>query len=108
MAKTSFFPLALTPSIGAIVDWTGAKANDGADLTLAIRGVAPIDRAAPGDLTFLDNPRYAADLLKTRASAVLLQPRHSARAPAGCITLSTSQPYRAFTEVLLRLFPGAV
>ena len=44
---------------------------------------------------------------KTRASAVLLQPRHTALAPAGCVALSTSQPYRAFTEVLMRLFPGA-
>jgi UDP-3-O-[3-hydroxymyristoyl] glucosamine N-acyltransferase len=107
MAKTSFFPPALTPSIGAIVDWTGARADDGADMTLIIRGVAPIDRAAPGDLTFLDNPRYAADLSKTRASAVLLQPRHRDRAPAGCVALSTAQPYRAFAEVLLRLFPDA-
>ena len=107
MAKTNFFPAALTPSIRAIVDWTGAEANDGADLALIIRGVAPIDRAGPGDLTFLDNPRYAAELAKTRASAVLLQPRHSAQAPAGCVALSTSQPYRAFAEVLLRLFPSA-
>ncbi|WP_158814973.1 UDP-3-O-(3-hydroxymyristoyl)glucosamine N-acyltransferase [Methylocapsa sp. S129] len=107
MAKTNFFPAALTPSIGSIVDWTGAQPNDGADLTLIIRGVAPIERAGPGDLTFLDNPRYVADLSKTRASAVLLQPRHSPRAPAGCVALATGQPYRAFTEVLLRLFPGA-
>jgi UDP-3-O-[3-hydroxymyristoyl] glucosamine N-acyltransferase len=107
MAKTSFFPPVLAPSIGLIAEWTGAKSGDGADLTAIIRGVAPIDRARPGDLTFLDNPRYAAQLAKTRASAVLLQPRHSAGAPAGCVALSTSQPYRAFAEVLIRLFPGA-
>jgi UDP-3-O-[3-hydroxymyristoyl] glucosamine N-acyltransferase len=107
MAKTNFFLPALAPSISAIVDWTGAQPNDGADLTLVIRGVAPIDRAGPGDLTFLDNPRYTADLPKTRAAAVLLQPRLSPQAPAGCVALSTGQPYRAFTEVLLRLFPGA-
>src|SRR3984957_16211874 len=107
MAKTSFFPAAMSPTIRAIVDWTGAEANDGADLALVIRSVAPIDRAGPGDLTFLDNPRYVAELAKTRASAVLLQPRHTALAPAGCVALSTSQPYRAFTEVLLRLFPSA-
>ena len=107
MTKTNFFAPVLTPSIGSIVDWTGAKPNDGADLTLVIRGIAPIDRAGRGDLTFLDNPRYVADLSKTRASAVLLQPRHSAQAPSGCVALSVGQPYRAFTEVLLRLFPAA-
>jgi UDP-3-O-[3-hydroxymyristoyl] glucosamine N-acyltransferase len=107
MAKSTFFSPALTPSIGAIADWTGARPSDGADLTLVIRGVAPIDRAGPGDLTFLDNPRYAADLSRTRASAVLLLPRYCADAPPGCIALSTSQPYRAFADVLLRLFPEA-
>lgn len=107
MAKTNFFPPVLAPSIGSIVEWTGAQPNDGADLTLVIRGVAPIDRAGPGDLTFLDNPLYAADLPKTRASAVLLQSRYSGQAPAGCVALSTSQPYRAFAEVLIRLFPSA-
>ena len=107
MAKTTFFPPALTPSIGAIAEWTGAKPDDGADLTQIIRGVAPIDRAGPGELTFLDNPRYAAQLSKTRASAVLLQPRHRAVAPAGCVALATNEPYRAFAEVLIRLFPGA-
>jgi UDP-3-O-[3-hydroxymyristoyl] glucosamine N-acyltransferase len=107
MAKTSFFAPALAPSIGSIVEWTGAQPNDGADLTLIIRGVAPIDRAGPGDLTFLDNPRYAATLSQTRASAVLLQPRYSARAPAGCVALSTGEPYRAFAQVLIRLFPSA-
>src|SRR5882757_5464992 len=107
MAKTSFFPPVQTPSIRSIVEWTNAEPNPGADLTLAIGGVAPIDRAGPGDLTFLDNPRYAAELAKTRASAVLLQPRYRDQVPAGCVALSTSQPYRAFAEVLIRLYPGA-
>jgi UDP-3-O-[3-hydroxymyristoyl] glucosamine N-acyltransferase len=107
MTKIDFFPPALTPSLGSIVEWTGADVDKSADLAQLIRGVAPIDRAAPGDLTFLDNPRYVAELAKTRASAVLLHPRYKARAPSGCVALATSQPYRAFTEVLLRLFPGA-
>lgn len=108
MANTSFFPLAETPTIGMIAEWTGAKPNDGADLNLVIRGVAAIDRAAPGALTFLDNPRYAADLASTAASAVLVAPRFAAKAPAGCIALITNQPYRAFADVLTRLYPSAV
>jgi len=108
MANTSFFPLAETPTIGVIAEWTGARPNEGADLGLVIRGVAAIDRAGPGALTFLDNPRYAGDLATTRASAVLLAPRFAAKAPSGCVTLTTAQPYRAFADVLTRLFPGAV
>ncbi|MGA2044246.1 MAG: UDP-3-O-(3-hydroxymyristoyl)glucosamine N-acyltransferase [Roseiarcus sp.] len=107
MATTSFFLAAEAPSIGAIIEWTGARAGEAADLSGIIVGVAPIDRAGPGDLTFLDNPRYADLLPRTRAAAVLLQPRHSAQAPRGCVALATAHPYHAFAEVLRRLFPGA-
>jgi UDP-3-O-[3-hydroxymyristoyl] glucosamine N-acyltransferase len=107
MANTDFFPLAATPTIGMIVQWTGATPSEGADLELVIRGVAAIDRAAPGVLTFLDNPRYSADLAATRASAVLLAPRFARNAPRGCIALTTAEPYRAFADVLARLYPTA-
>jgi UDP-3-O-[3-hydroxymyristoyl] glucosamine N-acyltransferase len=107
MAQTTFFPAVLSPTIGAIVEWTAAEPNEGADLSCVITGVAPLDRAGPGDLAFLDNRLYAADLPRTRASAVLLHPQYSAEAPAGCIRLSTSQPYSAFAEVLGRMFPSA-
>jgi UDP-3-O-[3-hydroxymyristoyl] glucosamine N-acyltransferase len=107
MANTSFFPLALTPTIREIAEWTGAQPGDGADLDLVITGVAALDRAGRGSLTFLDNPRYAVDLANTRASAVLAAPRHAPKAPPGCIALATQQPYKAFADVLTRLFPSA-
>ena len=107
MTDTSFFALAVAPTLAMIVEWTGAKAPDGADLSQKIRGVGPLDRAGPGVLTFLDNPRYAADLGGTRAAAVLLQPRHVDLAPVGCVPLTTSEPYRAVAETLRRLYPSA-
>ena len=107
MAITSFFPLAQTPTIGMIAEWTGASPNAGADLDVIIRGVAAIDRAGAGYLTFLDNPRYADELAATRASAVLLAPRYADRAPARCVALTTAQPYQAIADVLMRLYPSA-
>ncbi len=107
MTDTFFFAAAEKPTIAAIIDWTGAKAPTGADLDQTINGVAPLDRAQPGALTFLDNPRYAGDLAKTLAGAVLLQQRHSSLAPAGCVALATPEPYRAIAEVLRRLYPSA-
>ena len=107
MANTSFFALAQAVTLASIVDWSGARTVAGAELDQPIRGVGPLDRAGPGFLTFLDNPRYAADLAATRASAVLLQARHAALAPAGCVALTVPEPYRALAEVLKRLYPGA-
>ncbi|MDE3169002.1 MAG: hypothetical protein KGL75_02570, partial [Acidobacteriota bacterium] len=45
-----------------------------ADGTLEIAGVAGIDDARPGDLTFLSNRKYLRSLSTTRASAVLIAP----------------------------------
>src|SRR5262249_8740245 len=42
------------------------------DATVDIQGVAGIEHAKPGQLTFVSNPRYTQVLGTTRASAVLL------------------------------------
>ena len=42
------------------------------DGNVEIRRVAGIERAGPGDLTFVANPRYASLLGSTRASAIIL------------------------------------
>lgn len=65
-----------------------------------IHRVAGIEQAGPGDVTFFANPRYAAALRTTRASAVILGD-DSAGAP--CAELRTPQPYLAFANAL-RLF----
>ena len=42
------------------------------DLELEISGVAGIEKAVPGELTFLSNPRYVKKLRDSRASAVIV------------------------------------
>ena len=42
------------------------------DLELEISGVAGIEQAVPGELTFLSNPRYVKKLRDSRASAVIV------------------------------------
>ena len=108
MAKISFFPLAAAPTIGEVARWTGAALNQGADTGKIVRDVAALDEAGPDDLSFFENPRYLDDFKATRAAAVLVAPRYAARAPAGCATLTTPQPYRAMAEVMARLYPQAV
>jgi UDP-3-O-[3-hydroxymyristoyl] glucosamine N-acyltransferase len=62
-----------------------------------IRGVAGIEDAGPGDLTFYSNPKYAAELRATRAGAVIL----AEDAPAApCPMLRTRQPYLAFARAV--------
>ena len=108
MTEPVFFRLASPLTLADIVSITGAKAPDGANLDLALSGVAPLDRAGPDDLVFLDNPRYAADLDLTKAGACLVAPKFAARVPAGTVALVSPTPYHAFARVLARFFPGAL
>jgi len=45
------------------------------DPAVEVTGVATLDEAGPGQLTFLANPRYRARLAGTRAGAVILGAR---------------------------------
>lgn len=67
------------------------------DGSIEIDGVAGIEEARPGQLTFVANPRYQSALSRTRASAVILDDR--VPAPA-CAVLRTSHPYVAFARAL--------
>lgn len=60
--------------------------------------VAGIEQAGPGDLTFVANPRYHAQLRYTRASAVILGEGDQSAAP--CPVLRSDNPYRTFAEAV--------
>jgi len=73
------------------------------DGEVEIERVAGIEDAGPGDITFLSNPRYAAALGGTRASAVIM----AEGAPAApCATLRTEEPYLAFARAVGLLHPA--
>jgi UDP-3-O-[3-hydroxymyristoyl] glucosamine N-acyltransferase len=67
------------------------------DGEIEIRGVAGIEDAAAGDLTFFSNPKYATELRQTHASAVILGEQAE---PAPCAMVRTSQPYLAFARAV--------
>ena len=75
------------------------------DETIDVRRVASLDDAGPGDVTFLHNPKYAARVSATRASAVIADDRLT---DAPCAVLRSSNPYLAFAEAVAALTPPAV
>jgi UDP-3-O-[3-hydroxymyristoyl] glucosamine N-acyltransferase len=108
MSSPIFFRPALEPSLADVVGWTGATAPEGVDLSGRIRNVAPLDDAGPASLTFLDNPRYAAALERTRAAACLVPARYAAKVPDGTVSLVVKEPYRAVAIVAGHLYPEAL
>src|ERR1700758_1398037 len=67
-----------------------------------ITGVAGIEEAVSGHITFVSNPRYAGAAKTTRASAVLVAPGFPEIAAA---TLRLSNPYLAFAQAIALLHP---
>jgi UDP-3-O-[3-hydroxymyristoyl] glucosamine N-acyltransferase len=108
LSKIRFFPPSSAPLLSEVAGWCGAMLASEADGGRAIVDVAALDEAGPGDLTFIDNPKYLDAFKATRAAAALVAPRHAKAAPAGCAVLIVTEPYRAMAMVMAKLFPSAV
>jgi UDP-3-O-[3-hydroxymyristoyl] glucosamine N-acyltransferase len=76
------------------------------DGSVEIVRVAGIQRAEPGDLTFLANARYGAELATTRASAIIVSSADAAHSTAAAL-LICHNPYAAFARAV-GLFAHAV
>ncbi len=68
-----------------------------------IDGVAGLREAQPGELSFLANPKYAAWVATTRASAVLVRRDFGGEAP--CPLIRVDDPDAAFGQVATRFTP---
>lgn len=64
--------------------------------------MAKIETAGPGDVTFLANPKYAAALASTRASAVIAGPGVDG---APCAVIRSAAPYLSFARAAQALSP---
>src|SRR5262245_16562089 len=105
MTTPEFFTSPSSLTIGEIVALTGAVPRAGTVLEQPIRNIAPIDRAGPYDLTFLESAKYAAALASTQAGALFTSERFEPAAPAALNLLQVKEPYKAFVTVA-RVFYG--
>ena len=108
MTEPLFFKPVRSLRVREIAQLTGAEPRAGARLDYPISNVAPLDRAGPHDLTFLDNTKYADQLVATRAGVCLMTPRFEKLAPGRMIVLRSRDPYRAFVTVIRSLFTEAL
>ncbi|UYC13513.1 UDP-3-O-(3-hydroxymyristoyl)glucosamine N-acyltransferase [Xanthomonas sp. CFBP 8445] len=67
------------------------------DGSVAVRGVATLAQAGPGQLSFLANPRYRAQLADSTAAVVVLRADDAEAAPG--TALIARDPYVAFAKI---------
>ncbi|MDZ7724295.1 MAG: UDP-3-O-(3-hydroxymyristoyl)glucosamine N-acyltransferase [candidate division KSB1 bacterium] len=85
--------------ISDIAEWTGAQIDGDPDLE--IKGLAKIEEAEPGQLSFIANPKYAKYISSTRASAVIVDPDFN---DAPVTLLRVKNPYFAFLTLAQKLY----
>jgi len=76
------------------------------DEAVSISGISGIREARPGEVSFVSNPRYAAEVATTRAGAVIV-PRAWAR-PAPCTLIRVDSPDLAFVKVAEHFAPPPI
>ena len=83
--------------LGSIVDALGGEFHG--DRALKIEGIAPIESAAAGELSFLSHPKYQQQLAQSKAGCVIVGPamREVALQRGACIV--TDDPYLYFARV---------
>ncbi|MDE2290652.1 MAG: UDP-3-O-(3-hydroxymyristoyl)glucosamine N-acyltransferase [Elusimicrobia bacterium] len=81
-----------------LAEKTGARLEG--DPAFEVTGAAGLLEAGPGDVSFLENPKYTAEVLASKAGAVFLPPQ-AARTPGGPANrLYSDQPRWGYAHVL--------
>ena len=106
MSDPRFFAAPQPLSLADIATSIGAELRG--DGTRLITGVAPVERAGPSDLAYLDNSAYLPALATTRAAGCVVAPKLADSAPDGLTLLVVDDPYRAFAQAAAKLFPAAM
>ncbi len=78
---------------------SGEVVGDGAT---RIYGIAGIDEARPGDITFIANPKYLKKVVTTRASAIICTPDSGVTSKP---LLTIKNPYLAYAKIVQLFHP---
>lgn len=105
MPDPRFFRTAGPFPLGELATIANAELAGGGDPQALFSDVAPMDRAGPADVVFLDDKRYVPRLAHTQAGVCLLRPALATQAPAGLALLLTDEPQRGFARIAEAFYP---
>jgi UDP-3-O-[3-hydroxymyristoyl] glucosamine N-acyltransferase len=108
MEHPGFFERAAPIPLHVLADRLGATLGAGGDRAALIRDVKPLSEASRGELSFVDNRKYLAQLEGTHASACLVAPAFAGRVPGATAALIVEAPYRAFAQALALFYPDSL
>jgi UDP-3-O-[3-hydroxymyristoyl] glucosamine N-acyltransferase len=106
MADPRFFERAGPFTLGELAERCGARLTDPSQAGQSVDDVATLDQAGPGQLTFLDNPKYAEAFAQTKAGACIIHQKHAEIAPVGVALLVSPKPYLTYARAAQLFYPA--
>jgi len=108
MADRAFFNISAPKNLQEVSKIGGCEIHGNISPVITISGVAALESATDGEVTFLSNPKYAHLLEKSKASACILSPKHVDKAPDGIILLVSENPYASYAKIANSFYPDDV
>ncbi len=105
MADPRFFNRSGPFTLAELAEAADAELAEGVDPNRAIEDVAPLERAGPSDLGFLDNTKYRDAFRQSGAGACVVKPQFAGDAPEGMALLLSDNPYKAYGLIAQRFYP---
>ena len=105
MADPRFFTNRGPHELAALAELAGAELATKSDPDLMITDVAPLERAQPDELSFLDNPKYLMQFRASTAGACVVAPKFASQAPGGMNLILSDNPYLAYALIADAFYP---
>lgn len=103
MIDTHFFKKNKAITLGELGALVSAEVVG--DASALISDIARLDEAGGGHITFFHNVKFAQDLAKTKAQAIIIHPKDQDKAPRGASLILTTTPYRVFGMIAGYFYP---
>ncbi len=104
MADPRFFRRSGPHTLAQLAMATGAEILRGSP-DLGIADIGSLDRAGPGEISFLDNVKYRDAFCVSAAAACIIAPEMAADAPPGMALLATAKPYKTYALIAQLFYP---
>lgn len=85
--------------LSEIVKLVNGNVQHAPNYPVSIDGIAPLDSASAGQLSFLSSAKYRRQLSACQATAVLVSEKDSEHCPENCIAILVADPYLAYAKV---------
>jgi len=106
MADPRFFDRAGPFTLDAIAATSGARLLSQADGPRLFHDVGPLESAGPEDVSFLENRKYVAAFVHSRAGAAFVDEKSIGQAPSGMALLISDVPYKAYALAAQAFYPA--